>query len=40
MDRRAIVWLLVGALAYYLYLSKVKGIIGGNPISPLGVGKA
>lgn len=40
MDRRTLVAFLLGALVYYLYLAKVKGIIGGNPLMPAAAGKA
>lgn len=35
--RREIVWLLIGAAAYYGFL-RYKGIVTGNPIKPMVVG--
>jgi hypothetical protein len=40
MDRRVIVAFVLGALAYYVYASKVKGVIAGNPIMPVAAGRA
>lgn len=35
MTKSHVVGIVIGILLYYVYLSKVKGLIGGNPLSPM-----